>query len=200
MKVKNDSNKLLTKQESRTLLEKEFEKANYIINMKMKELTTEKFEKTIVKSKLKGEEKVLDVKSKHLVQEYEDKDKEHLGLNAEIKKLEEEINNLKLEAKDNLNIVKEKRILLAEIKKNKGMEFSNKKNDCATENQKSKDELLEQKMKINSIVFSNQIKKEEVEKLKSNLKEIERQYNQALNFEAQGVKKAASIFKDLRNN
>jgi hypothetical protein len=197
---KQTSEKVLVKQESRTMLEKEFEKANYIINLKVKELTTEKYEKAVENSKLKGEEKVLEVRTRHLALELEDKEKENHGLQAEIRKLEDEIQDYERQAADNLSIVKEKRKLLAEFKKNKGFEFSNKKNDCANTNEKSKDEILNQKMKINSLIFSNQMKKEDCSRLKKQLEEIEKQYQQALNYEAQGVKKATTIFKEMRDN
>lgn len=198
-KKENGSEKVLVKQESATLLEKEFEKANYIINLKMKELTTEKYEKTIENSRLKGEEKVLEVKTRHIALELEDKEKENNGLLAEIRNLDDEIIDLTNQAQDNLSIVKEKRILLADFRKRKGLEFSNKKNDCATENEKSKDNLMNQKMKINQLIFSNQMKKEECSKLKKDLELIDKQYQHALNFEAQGVKKAVTIFKDMRD-
>lgn len=195
----NMSEKKLLKQESRTLLEKEFEKANYIIDMKLKELTTEKYEKTIENSKLKGEEKVLEVKTRHVAIELEDKEKENHGLTTEMRNLEDEIEEMINQVSENLSIVKDKRLLLAEYKKSKGLEFSNKKNDCANETQKSKDEILDQKMKINQMIFSNQMKKEEVSRLKKELEDVEKQYNQALNFEAQGVKKATTIFKEMRD-
>lgn len=199
MKVKG-SNKILLKQESRTLLEKEFEKAHHNINLKIKEMTIEEYEKKKESSRLKGEECVLEVKYRHLSTDFEDKEKENLGLLTEIKNLEDEISQLRRDVEINWNTVKEKRKKLEQLKQNSGLEVCNKKNDYANENEKSKDEVLQQKMVINSILFSNQIKKEECERLKKELEKIEKQYKQALIFETQGVKKATTIFKEMRDN
>lgn len=197
MKVKGD--KPILKQESKTLLEKEFEKANNIINIKTKELNTEKYEKTVENSKLKGEEKVLEVKTRHLALELEDKERESSGLLEEKAHLEGEIEDLIKSVANNLNIVKDKRKELAGFKNLMSTEYSNKKNDCANVTEESKSEILQTKMKLNQMIFSNQMKKEECYKLKKQLEQIEAQYQKALSYEAQGVKKATTIFKELRD-
>jgi hypothetical protein len=198
MKVKSEK-PIIKQQESKTLLEKEFEKANQIINLKTKELNTEKYEKTVENSKLKGEEKVLEVKTRHLGLELEDKEKENHGLICEQNSIEADIDELVKSVAFNLNVVKEKRKELASFKESMGTEYSNKKNDCANVNEESKGEILQTKMKLNQMIFSNQLKKEECDKLKKQLEQIEKQYQSALSYEVQGVKKATTIFKEMRD-
>lgn len=197
--MKNKVEKTIGKEETKTLLEKEFEKARNIINMKTKELNVEKYEKTVESSKLKGEEKVLEVKTRHLGLELEDKEKENHSLKSELQTIEDDIVEMAKLVSENLKVVKEKRKILSEISESKSTEFSNKKNDCATVNEANKDEINQVKMNLNQILFSNQIKKEEAEKLKKQLEKIEKQYQAALSNEAQGVKKATTIFKEMRD-
>ena len=186
------------KQESRTLLEKEFEKANNIINIKTKELNTEKYEKTVELSKLKGEEKVLEVKNRHLLSELEDKEKENCGLKVELNNIECDIEQLTLDCEKKLNLVKEKRKELENSKRMLSSEHCNKKNDCANINEESKTQISEIKTQYNQILFSNQMKKEECDKLKKELESIEKQYHNVLSVESQGIKKAKNIFKEMR--
>ena len=58
---------------------------------------------------------------------------------------------------------------------------------------------MQVKMEYNQLLFSNQMKKEECDKLKKELEIIEKQYQTALSVESQGLKKAKTIFKEMRD-
>ena len=58
---------------------------------------------------------------------------------------------------------------------------------------------MQVKMDYNQLLFSNQMKKEECDKLKKELETIEKQYQTALSVESQGIKKAKTIFKEMRD-
>lgn len=70
--MKNDKTTIKI-HDSKTLLEKEIEKANIMILEKTKELNMIKHDKSVLNSQLKGEEKILEVKIKHISVEIVDK-------------------------------------------------------------------------------------------------------------------------------
>lgn len=190
---------LLNKQEAKTLLEKEFEKANHLVNQKQKEMNMLKYEKTVESSKLKGEEKVLEVKTKHLICEYDDKERENFTLKDENLDLIQDIDELDISVKAKIKLLKDKREELKNIKNNKFLELSNKKNSFLNVNENNKDEIQKSKTKLSQIIFSNQLKKEEIEKIKIELQKIEKYYQNVLSLESQGIKKATTIFKEMRD-
>ena len=170
MKSRTDS---FIKHESKSLMEKEFDKASMLINSKMKEFNNQKHEKMIECSALKGEQAILDVKLKKMLTESEEKQRE-------LKQIEEEINMINDQMETDaeymetlLTSIKEKQLEIEILKNELSLDYSSKIGEFSSTKENIAQLCNNESLRLNHLKSDNERLKEDVKQLNTELALIE---------------------------